>query len=182
MIIVEGPDNSGKTTLIDKLSKEFSLLKLVPYKKGPPKNAEDIFMNSWCIINGALGFHSKRVISDRISLISEDIYGPICRKNNLWDGEYFPRKQKLLNSLKTIDPFFIYCRPPDSVVLNFDTHEEKSYDTQEHIKRISESKALILNAYDNYFYRWYNYNFFRYDYTNGKHYTELCQQLKEYLK
>ena len=182
MIIVEGPDNSGKSTLVEQLIKEFNLLQLTPYKKGPPQNAEDNFMNSWCIINGAIGLHTKRVIADRLSLIGESIYGPICRGKDLWTGVYFERKQRLINSLNTLDPFFIYCRPPASRVLDLELHQEKDYDTEAHLKKIKANKALILNSYDNYFYRWNSHNFFRYDYTKPNDFYELCLRLKEYLK
>lgn len=181
MIIVEGSDNSGKTTLVEQLVKDFDLITLVPYKKGPPKDAETNFMNSWCMINGAINFPPKRVITDRFSLIGESIYGPICRKKDLWVSMY-DRKIKLFNSMIALDPFIIYCRPPDNRVLNMSTHQRKYYDSEEHVQQIINNRALILNAYDNYFAFWRNHNFYKYDYTISESYLTLKERLKEYLK
>lgn len=181
MIVVEGPDNSGKSTLVEQLTKKFNLIQLVHYKKGPPQNVEDNFRNSKYIIDKVISLHSKRLIVDRLSLIGESIYGPICRGKDLWVSD-FERKQKLINSLNVLDPFFIYCRPPSSVVLDLRSHQEKDYDTEDHLQKIKDNRSLILNSYDNYFYRWHNYNFFRYDYTKSSDFYELCLKLKEYLK
>ena len=143
MIIVEGPDNSGKSTLVRNLSEQLGLKVLKPNKKGPPKNQEDIYNNTKHIIAGALSHVNNRTIVDRFSLIGESIYGPICRGQDLWVS-CFDKKMKMYSILRTIDPFFIYCRPPNSVVLDMKSHELKSSDTPEHIQRVEKNKALIL--------------------------------------
>ena len=62
------------------------------------------------------------------------------------------------------------------------SHELKSYDTPEHIQRVEKNKALILQAYDNYFGFFRGYNFFKYDYTDPNSYHNLIERLKEYTK
>lgn len=181
MIIVEGPDNSGKSTLVSTLIKEFKLTKLKPYKNGPPSNEEDNYYNSLSIVNEAIRHPNKNCICDRLSLIGESIYGPICRGKDLWVNS-FGHKMKLLNSLRYMDPFIIYCRPPTSIVLDMTSHKLKEYDTEEHINQIKSNKRLILEAYDNYFAFWRDHNFYTYNYMNNQSYNNLLTRLKEYLK
>lgn len=181
MIIVEGPDNSGKSTLVKSLSKDLGLRVLQSSYQGPPKNARDNYYRTKDIIVGALEHHKPNTITDRLSLVGESIYGPICRGKDLWVS-CFDKKMKMYSILKTINPFWIYCRPSREVVLNMSSHQVKSYDTTEHLARMEKNKSLILKAYDNYFAFFGPYNFFQYDYTQPTHYQTLKERLKEYLK
>ena len=181
MIIVEGPDNSGKSTLIKNLAKDFKLRTLKCSRHGPPIDGNDNYQRTQEIIERALKFPDNNIIVDRISLIGEEIYGPILRGKNLW-VEYPEKKRNLWNSLRCLNTFFIYCRPPNNKVLDLSTHELKKYDTKEHVLSVSINKDLIVNTYDNYFAFWEgNYNFFKYDYTNPVDYQQLKYRLKEYL-
>lgn len=181
MIIVEGPDNSGKTTLVASLVKDLKLKVLDSDIKGPPLDAQDNYFRTKSLILKALKHPRSNTITDRLSLIGESIYGPICRGKDLW-VPMFEKKMKMYTVLKIIDPFFIYCRPPKNIVLNMGSHQLKDYDTPEHITQVEKNKALILKAYDNYFAFFRAYNFFQYDYTQPEHYETLIQRLKEYLK
>lgn len=77
-IIVEGPDGSGKTTLIDKLS---SALRMPLHKrasdsiKGPELSTLDVWVNT----DVNLMHRAAPSIYDRHPLVSEPIYGPVCR-------------------------------------------------------------------------------------------------------
>lgn len=181
MIIVEGPDNSGKSTLVTTLVKDLNIRLLQSKYSGPPKTAKENYHKTRDIIVKALEYPGPNTITDRLSLIGESIYGPICRGQDLWIP-YFDKKMKMYSILKTINPFWIYCRPPKEVVLNMSSHQLKSYDTPEHLDEVSRNKSLILKAYDNYFAFFGAYNFFLYDYTNPSHYKTLTERLKEYLK
>ncbi len=180
MIIVEGPDNSGKTTLIDKLRAEFGL-RLVKPVAGPPKDSWDLYTRCEYIIKQANICLSKRLIVDRISLIGETIYGPICRGKNLWN-EIPNLKADLDYALHCLDPFYIYCRPPLSVIQDLKTHQVKDYDTEEHLDKIKKESALIVKAYDNYFNPFSRHRLYAYDYTDSTSYSNLINILKEYLK
>lgn len=180
MIIVEGPDNSGKTTLIDSLKAEFGLRLLRP-AGGPPKSCLELSERCEYIIKEASLCLSKRLIVDRISLIGESIYGPICRGKDLWT-EIPQIKADLLYALNCLDPFYIYCRPPIHIIQNLDTHQIKEYDTEEHLEKIKERSNLIIKAYDNYFNPFSKHRLFVYDYTRPSSYYNLINLLKEYLK
>lgn len=181
MIIVEGPDNSGKSTLVEKLQKTYRLKNLILPHRGPTDNYQDLYNNMNYIINKAMNPRDRWVV-DRLPLISESIYGPLCRKRDLW-VENFVDKVNFTKALFTLRPFIIYCRPPLQNILNMKTHQVKDYDTEIHLHQLNSQKLNIVNAYDNFFYHWYDsYHFFRYDYTNETHDFQLNKLLKEYTK
>ncbi len=80
MIVLEGPDGGGKTTLLEQLCEEFPDLVVHPRasSSGPTGGpVADLYgwaredVNSW--FDRPLGFY------DRHPLVSEYIYGPVCR-------------------------------------------------------------------------------------------------------
>lgn len=111
IVVVEGPDGSGKSTLIDNLrltcSRHFVSLR----RSGPPKNADELTS----IIRWMTRMEVSLVplICDRYPLISEPIYGNAIRGTNLLDGIYDVDAQKAI--FKSVDRV-IYCRPPTSVI------------------------------------------------------------------
>ena len=114
MLIIEGPDGSGKTTLITKMVEEFGLT-VAPRVKD--KQAQTIVpdLKQWVADNLEEGFQYR--IFDRHRLISEFIYGPLIR------SEQEPGFTDLIwvsNSLwllyRWVEPVIIYCLPPLEVV------------------------------------------------------------------
>lgn len=183
MIIVEGPDNSGKSTLISHLSNRFGLVKFKNVRSGPPVNAADLYARARYMINRCISTHSNNFILDRLNLISESIYGPLCRGRDLWLSIY-KDKQDLLTALNSLHPFYIYCRPPENIIMNMKTHQEKDYDTPEHLQKVNGELKNIIQAYDNYFAPFERdyYYFHKYDYTKDGSLELLLTKLKEYLK
>ena len=181
MIIVEGPDNSGKSTLINQLIKDLELKEVKRTFHGPTTDIENLYSRTLEVINAAIKTDQPNIIIDRFSLIGEDIYGPILRGKNLWD--VIPQdKIKFWQAVNKLNPFIIYCRPSLDVILDMKNHQVKIYDTPEHVKRVQEKQKLIVSAYDNYFANWKSHNFYSYDYKDKNSYLELKFRLKEYLK
>lgn len=112
MIIVEGPDGAGKTTLIKELV-ERTGLEVAP--RVVSKDAEAMTdLVKWTEENVAAGFQMK--IFDRHRLISEPIYGPILRSETqpgFSDPQWF---YSLLHQFYDLEPIVIYCLPPFEVV------------------------------------------------------------------
>lgn len=112
MIIVEGPDGSGKTTLIKKLS-ERTGLSVSP--RVVSKDAESMVdLKTWTEMNVKQGW--QPLIFDRHRLISEPIYGPVLRTKaepGFGDSEWFYDQ---LYRFYRAEPFIIYCLPPFSAV------------------------------------------------------------------
>lgn len=109
MIIVEGPDGAGKTTLIEQLKERYGL-EVAP--RVVTKGAEAMTdLKVWVEENLAQGFQYR--IFDRHRLISEFIYGPLLRQQQqpgftdlTWS---WLQLEKLYGEIR---PFIIYCLPP----------------------------------------------------------------------
>lgn len=112
MLIVEGPDGAGKTTLIRTL-KEHLHLDVAP--RVVSKDTEAMTdLRVWVDENLEAGF--QQLIFDRHRLISEPIYGPIMRSTPepgfaelAWLG---PRMEQFY----ALKPVIIYCLPPFAMV------------------------------------------------------------------
>lgn len=107
MLIVEGPDGAGKTTLIEGL-KDWLDMPVAP--RVVSKDAEAMVdLRQWVDENLAQGF--QRTIFDRHRLVSEPVYGPILRRMQepgfddlSWLG---PRMEMFYH----LQPVIVYCLP-----------------------------------------------------------------------
>lgn len=113
MIIFEGPDGSGKSTLMHQLNDE---LKLPIAPRVVSKETEAMVdLQTWVDQNLETGF--QPIIYDRHRLISEPIYGPTLRGTSQEPGFsdvtwLAPR----LRQFYELKPVIIYCLPPLEVV------------------------------------------------------------------
>lgn len=113
MLIVEGPDGSGKTTLVEKLAEQLEWL--IHPKLANHDTTLNINLGVWCVENRLKGF--QEVIYDRYPLISEPIYGSVLRgylRDGLDDGPWFRREWKRWQALQ---PLVVVCLPPLEVVM-----------------------------------------------------------------
>jgi hypothetical protein len=116
MIIVEGPDGGGKTSLIGMLAERLSF-EVMPRACTSDNGVDPGTLAEWVDRDLSLPVH-HRGFYDRHPLVSEPIYGPIIR-GHMADG--FSDVQWLSRSLATLrarDPFFIFCLPPVQNVLD----------------------------------------------------------------
>lgn len=121
MLIVEGPDGSGKTTLVRRLQKDLGL-PVAPRVVGSDTIAL-VDLAQWTEQNVAGGF--QRTIFDRHRLISEPIYGPVLRGRQ--DPKFIDPKwlSDQVWRFYALEPVIIYCLPDIRTVwknvLNEDT-------------------------------------------------------------
>lgn len=133
-IIIEGPDNSGKTTLCEQLSKK--LMMPVFHAGGPP--ASNSLALKLCAEQTE--FLYQNVILDRITPISRQIY-----ENRFRDPELNDRLKAMLAV-----PYctLIYCRPPNEKLMDMSNHEVKPHDTPEHLAYVLENHHNFIELYD----------------------------------
>lgn len=145
MIIIEGPDRSGKTTLANYLS---NVLKIpIIHSAGPAKSQKEFLQ----IVNQTQINFNRKLIQDRTPIISEAIYGtfrPDHKPYIIWRSS-----QRLMASYKHL---LIYCRPPREL---FDFSGEP--------KLVRDNADEIIKLYDRYFgqlERYYKHlELYRYD-------------------
>ena len=146
-IILEGFDNSGKSTLA-------GCFGLDVRHPGPrPKTFED---ERICLEDQA-NLAGEELILDRITAISTPVYTNL---KSPWDQRYIDYLNRMLSTMHCV---LIYCRPPIEVILDFSKHEVKSYDDEEAVKLLQAAAPAIVQRYDEFMGQFPHR---KYDYTN----------------
>ena len=100
MLVIEGPDNSGKTTLVDRICAQFP--SLLRHKSPGPDADYDWWMRQLTQPPEALAVS----IYDRF-YFSELVYGPICRGQISLSVH---RQEVIESLLVTAEPLIIHCK------------------------------------------------------------------------
>lgn len=136
MIIVEGPDGAGKTTIVEALQERFDFP--IAQRVVTQDAVAMVDLQDWVDNNLEEGF--QRTIFDRHRLISETIYGPILRTaaqpgftRLSWLG---PRMKRFYQ----LEPIIIYCLPPIEIVA-------KNIEGDENNRVVWEKFEAIYSAY-----------------------------------
>ena len=133
MIIIEGPDNSGKSTLAKNLS---IALKIKIWHSPGPNTKEQLYDSMDFVME------QEELILDRVPCISEQIYGPVLRgKNLLQDTDLL---EKLIEEK---DPIFIYCRPSTDIIVS-KRMQFRPEETEDHKRKVIEEIYTLITVYD----------------------------------
>lgn len=133
MIIVEGMDNSGKSTLVAKLAGTLKIMAIT--SRSRPTSIDDIAQYT---AEMTLLSCKYPVVFDRWQPISESIYGPICRCTTLIDDE---AKTALDWVTAFVNPLVIYCRPQLETIIG-SIHE------RDQMEGVVENVSRLVQAYD----------------------------------
>jgi len=131
MIIVEGVDNSGKSTLVNYLASVLDCP--VQGSEGPPQYEGEM--------NDRLARYSHlpaNTIFDRHPIISQTIYGTMRSHHDAFQPEWL---EWLYGEIK---PTIIYCDPLER---GLEGHRRNTVDTDEHLKQIETGYSLLLSHY-----------------------------------
>ena len=132
MIIVEGPDGSGKSTLVEALEEHLNIK--ASHFGGPPKTMQEIDER----VRESLGAK----LLDRWSPISEQVYAPIRGEKRSIDT--------LDHYINTVKPFIIYCAPGRRVLMANKERcleVEKAHKSKEHCDTVSKNFKKIISLY-----------------------------------
>jgi GTPase SAR1 family protein len=170
-LLIEGPDGSGKSTLIRQFTERFPVPvhpRACTSTGGPVDNLCDWAMNDiaeqdknsgWL---GADGHTPTTQLYDRHPGISELVYGPICRDKVAVGFDNWGNRDEILHGIQR-NMFIIWCLPPAKVVAN---NVMKQVDN--HMSGVASNISAIYSAYR----LWtmiYHGGSFVYDYTNDSH-------------
>lgn len=159
-IVIFGPDNSGKTTLANQISREFKFSYV--HSLGPVDVDKMVqFMDDMLS-------SEENVVFDRFPIIEESIYGLALRGSSKFDcfiQEYISSFLKRVN-------LFIYCNP------NLDTICK--WGTREQMDGVKENISKIKSLYDDYCDKLVveNYPVVCYDYTAANGLLSIKERIK----
>lgn len=136
LIVVEGPDASGKTTLLRKLKQEANEQFFILSRARPPASLEEIYRT---LIWVSLRNPKMLLMMDRHPFISESVYGPLLRKESIITRD-FPKLSFQIPVLQKID-LIIYCRPPVSTIV-------KNIYKNDQLEGVVEGIGHIVSHYD----------------------------------
>lgn len=116
MLIFTGMDNSGKTTLVNRVSKNLGLP--VVKSMGPDHTRDE--KHIWFLDQMAREkTFPDSVLFDRFLPFEEMVYGKVLRGDAIYslDDPY-------MKTLKGLNPTIVYTRPHSSVIFNWDGREQ----------------------------------------------------------
>lgn len=138
MIVVEGADGAGKSSLVAKLGRDLNRETI--HAGGPPKDEKE-----WAERCAKFyGMSNQPVILDRIPFISEQIYGPLYGRSSQY------RFEELTRDLVFINPVIVYCRlaTPEEMFQRIDLGM-KDHKPSAHMQLVLDNHYRIVNDYDN---------------------------------
>src|SRR5690606_38614271 len=113
VIVLEGPDGAGKTTLSEHIRAEAGKRYFLMMRHScRPLSFADA-MRFYDLVNAAN--RNLDLLIDRHPLISEPIYGPLLRGHNLINRF---SQNEIIGMLERSVTHIVYCRPPLAVMEN----------------------------------------------------------------
>jgi adenylate kinase family enzyme len=138
MIIIEGPDGSGKTTLATQLA-EATGFEMVHGSKRPD-SGEDLEKQ----MQETVSRSKRRVIQDRTPWVSNAIYQVVISGEDqllLWPHH--------VTGLMFMNSYLFYCRPSEGVILkNMMGLAEKAHKDRHQIAEVQTNAREIIELYD----------------------------------
>lgn len=168
MIIVEGMDNSGKSTLAKHLAEKFRL----KYLHSPSEYRNDPkLMIDWALKQL---LDQKLAVYDRFSPISDRVYGPVLRGGTPYNDT--AAGKSVVNLLRTVPHLIIYCRPERERILNFGSREQMDGVTSQATRLLEEYDALMSEM------QLEGYDIITYNYEKPEDYEFVISQIDLYIK
>lgn len=173
MVIVEGCDNTGKTTLVRSLLYVKHPFKLVETVK-PPGPTDWDTMKRYLDehLRGPVNKERVRSVYDRFHLISELVYGKVLRGNVVIPQQDFVEYATLL---KQADPLIIYCELPKDKIEATIGDRDQLEGVDSHIPELLDKYEKVIDAYH---FNWLT----RYNYTRPGDFEEVLRIVKFYLE
>jgi hypothetical protein len=133
VIILEGPDGGGKSTLQALLAKRYPKWK-AEHSGGPIKSSEDYETRSRDLMDG-----DRRRIMDRCMFISEGVYAPVFDRALPPD---YHQRARLFRVM--VRPLVVWCLPQN---YNLEDQSNPAFDTPEYVEKIRKRHALLAQRY-----------------------------------
>ena len=137
VIVLEGPDGAGKSTLAERLAYKFQWP--IVHTGGPLANREDYFTR----VQDKKLRVARNTIFDRVPMISELVY---CL---VQDRAPFIHEWEAMNDLIALRPVVIYCRLADTAqMLDRIIASPKAHKSPEYLEAVKKNHDSIVKKYD----------------------------------
>lgn len=133
LVVVEGPDGAGKSTLIQRLRRNSTRYFVVVRAAGYPPTDEHYKRFVPAIFALKHQLMPDSVVCDRFQPISESIYRPIARRAGVFEPNY----HKDLSEVDVI----LYCRPKIQTI-------QRNLAKEEQMVGVSDTLTELVAAYD----------------------------------
>lgn len=170
MIVLEGPDNSGKSTLGAGL-KTILGWKFEHGKRFYHYSVSDHDRGEAVYREALVQLTPKPIILDRCYAVGENVYGPIIRGHNNLNH----RALDILKTLANSQSLIIYCRPPIENIVG--TTKEEMDGVKENLEAITKTYDRIMDTLEK-----SGAFVIRYDYTKQGSFGDIVDQCKSHVK
>ncbi len=137
VIVLEGPDGAGKSTLAERLQVMYQWP--VVHTGGPNSSRQDVFDR----IDQFRFMSRTNVIFDRIAMVSEPVYSVLQHRDSYLDD------CEILALVEQMNPVVIYCRLQDSErMLRRILESPKAHKSPEYLRKVQANHAEITKRYD----------------------------------
>jgi len=137
MIVVEGFDASGKSTLAKRIADLLGWPVL--HTGGPTTDEADVV----ACLHRSRQRMQKHVVQDRITHVSESVYSHL---------EFPAKAARALDAIREIPPtvMVIYAKPPPEFLIDALMHEhrQQAWDTNDHLERVHRDSRSMIAFYD----------------------------------
>ena len=138
MIIIEGPEGSGKSRLADLLRRNTSFE--VHHFGAPPSSIEELDRR----LDRSREMLTLPVIQDRSPWVSEPIYSVLLGQGPVTTWPAY------VGGLRAMNAKVIYCRPPDETIRDSMCQSPKTYKNATYEKRILLNASWLISLYDDF--------------------------------
>jgi hypothetical protein len=155
VVILEGPDGAGKTTLATHLEQEHGFHYI---HTGKPSGNGSLLVE-YCLILDEARRSGEKIVIDRLH-VGESVYGPLMRGTDLITSEGQDIIQRFINAMGAVE---VFCLPPYEVCER--NWAERHFQGREYVTEVHKFRAVYA-AYDRFFRLPRHSKAMHYDYTS----------------
>lgn len=137
VVILEGPDGAGKTTLATHLEQEHGFRYI---HTGKP-SGEGSLLVEYCLVLDQARRSGEKVVIDRLH-VGESVYGPIMRGDDQITSEGQEIIQRFINAMGAVE---VFCLPPYNVCEK--NWAERHFQGREYVTEVQKFKSIYA-AYE----------------------------------
>lgn len=173
MIVIEGCDGTGKTSLIQRLSKDLKIP--IHERASSSREGPRADLYEWAVRDVGTWEDQPIALYDRHPFISEYIYGPIIR--GFVDDRFFSLEALQITRRFATNAMVILCDPGDDEVKHNLTSS-----TDNQMGGVLDNHRLILMSYRSLFHYWPGNWVRQWDYTRPEQYDAVLHRAKMHIQ